>query len=123
MVYPLLEKTSQVMLGERNHEVHTLAAQRAQQALAKRIRLGTQWWGFQDPQPQVAYALVEFLAEDRIAVMDQETIAVVRRHRFAQLLERPPRGGMCGDVGMQDTAGGVFHHDKDDTAGEFSTAI
>jgi hypothetical protein len=43
MVDPLLEEASQVMLGKRNHEVHTLAAQRAQQALAKRIRLGTQF--------------------------------------------------------------------------------
>ena len=74
MVDPLLEETSQVVLGERNHEVHTLTAQRTQQALAQRIRLGTPWWGFQDPQPQVAYMPVKLLGEDSIAVVDQETI-------------------------------------------------
>ena len=77
MVDPFLEETLQVMLGERNHEVHTFAAQRAQQALAQRIRLGTQWWGFQDPQSQVTYALVDRLRKDGITVTDQETILMV----------------------------------------------
>jgi hypothetical protein len=45
-------------------------------------------------------------------VMNQETVAVVRRHRVTQLLQRPLGRRMSGHGGMQDTVRGLFHHDK-----------
>jgi len=76
-VDPLLQETSQVMLGERNHEVHTLALQRAQQALAEGIGLGSPGRCFQDTQPHVAHTPVEVLCEDCIPVMDEEVVAII----------------------------------------------
>ena len=76
---PRLYETPQMVLGEQNHEVYALPAQCAQQALAKRLALGTPGWGFEDFQPQVAYPLVEILGEDRI----EEGIAQIRQELIA----------------------------------------
>ena len=78
-----------MVLGERNQKVQAFPPERAQESLAEGIRLGTPHRGFEDSQPQVAYTLVELLGEDRIAVMNQKTVRVIRWDRLAQLLERP----------------------------------
>ena len=69
--------------------------------------------GLEDTYPQMAYALVELLGEDGIAVMEQETRGVIGWDRLTQLLQRPPCRGMCGHVGMQNPASRVFHDHKD----------
>jgi hypothetical protein len=46
----------------------------------------------------MAHTLVEFLGEDGIAVMEQETIGVIGWDRLTQLLECPPCRGMHGTV-------------------------
>jgi hypothetical protein len=48
------------------------------------------------------------LGEDTVAVMDEEAVAVIRRYRFAQLLQGPLRRGMRRDVDMEQAAAGVF---------------
>ena len=48
MLHPLLEQTSEVVLGERDHEVQALPPQRAQEPLTQGIRLGTVHWGLED---------------------------------------------------------------------------
>jgi hypothetical protein len=55
----------------------------------------------------VAYALVEFLGEDRIAVMDEATVGTIRWDRVAQLLQGPWCRGVRRHIGVQDAAGGV----------------
>jgi hypothetical protein len=60
----------------------------------------------------MAYTLVERLGKDAVSIVDEEAIRVVRRYRFAQLLERPRRRGMCSCIDMQDPVGRVFHDDK-----------
>jgi hypothetical protein len=49
--------------------------------------------------------LVELRRGDAIAVMYEETVGMVSRDRFAQLLESPFGQGVCGYVGMQAAAG------------------
>jgi hypothetical protein len=86
MSYPCVQQMSQVILSEGNQKVQTLPPERAQEPPAERIGLGTAHRGFEHSQPQVAYALVELLGEDRIAVMDEETVGMIRWDRIAQLL-------------------------------------
>jgi hypothetical protein len=102
-----------VVLGERDQKVQALPLERAQQSLAESIRLGISHAGFEDPQPQVAYTPVELLGEDRIAVMHEEPVRVIRWDHLAQLLERPLSRGMRGRIGMQNPTSLVFHDHKD----------
>src|SRR5918999_6612346 len=100
------------MLGERNQKVQAFPPERPQEPLTEGIGLGTLHRGFEDPQSQVAYVLVESLGEDRIAVMYQEAVALVSWDRVTQLLHRPVACWVYGHVGMQDSAACVFHHHK-----------
>ena len=79
----------QVVFRQWNHEVQAFPPRRAYEVLAQRIGLGTPDRDFEHLQSQVVYTLVKRLGEDMIPVMDQETVAVMNRHGFAQLLHRP----------------------------------
>jgi len=83
MRHPLVQQISQVVFSQRDHEIQAFPPQRAQQTLTQGIGLGTSHWGFEDLQPQVAYTPVELLGEDRIAVMNQEPVSVIRWARLA----------------------------------------
>ena len=70
---------------EGNQVIHAFPPQRADEPLAEGIRLRALGRGFEDPEPQVTNVLVEVLRENAIPVMEEETVAMVRRERFAQL--------------------------------------
>jgi hypothetical protein len=61
MPYPCRQKTSQVVLGERDHEIQAFSPECPQQPFTEGIGLGTVRWRFQHPQPQMANPLVESL--------------------------------------------------------------
>jgi hypothetical protein len=61
----------------------------------------------------VAYVLVEWLGENAVAVMQQKTVTMVNRDGFTQLLQRPVRRRVCCHIAMHNTAGRMFHQDKD----------
>src|SRR5918996_5925213 len=112
MAYPCIEEAAQVVLGERDQKVQAFTPERTQESLTQGIRLGTPWWRFEDPQPQVAHRLVKRLGEDRITVMDQKAVGVLGRNRFAGLLHRPWGCGVCRHIHEEDAACEMFHHDK-----------
>src|SRR5262249_45410687 len=64
------------------------------------------------PESQVSYALVKRLREDTVAVMQEKAVAVVSRYRLTQLLQRPRRRRMHRNIGVQNAAGRMLHHDK-----------
>jgi hypothetical protein len=109
---PRVQQTSQVVFGQRDDEIQAFPPQRTDEPLAEGIRLRTLGWGFQHPKSQVAYAVVRQCREDRVSVVDKETIGVVRWNRFTQLLQRPVRGGMRCYTDVEETAGHVFHDNK-----------
>src|SRR4029453_19214348 len=45
--------------------------------------------------------------------MDQKTVAMVRRQRFTQLLDRPWNRGMRRHISIQNPASRMFHDHKD----------
>jgi hypothetical protein len=61
----------------------------------------------------VAHALVEFVREDTVPVMDEKSVPMVSRNRFAELLDGPLGRRMCRDIGMQNSARRVLHQDED----------
>ena len=91
---PLVQQTSQVVLGQRDHEIQIFPPQRADAPLAEGIRQGTLRRRFQDPQSEMAHTLVKRLGIDAVSVMNQEAVAKVRRHRVTQLLEGPRQSEM-----------------------------
>src|SRR4029450_2336996 len=95
-----------------NQKVEALPPQRADKPLAERIRLRTLGGCFEHLESQVPYALVKRQRKNAVAVMHEKPAAVVSRNRLTQLLQRPGRRGVRCDIGMQDTAGRMFHHDK-----------
>jgi hypothetical protein len=60
----------------------------------------------------VPQLLIELLGEDAVPVMDQETVPMVNRDGFRQLLKGPRSGRMYGHIGMQNPAGRMSHDDK-----------
>jgi hypothetical protein len=73
-----MEEAAQVVLSQRDQKVQTFTPEHTQEPLTEGIRLGTSHGGFENPQPQMAYTLVEFSREDRIVVMDEEAITFHR---------------------------------------------
>src|SRR5712692_9502489 len=83
---PFVQQASQVARREWYQKIQALPPQRADEPLAERIGLGTLGRRFENPEPKVADAPVELLGENAVAIMQQKTVAVVSRDRFAQLL-------------------------------------
>src|SRR5688572_31374779 len=99
-----------MVFGQGDQTVQAYAPERAQEPLTQGIGLGALGWGLQYLQTEVAHTLVEVPGEDRIPIVDENTIGVVSRDRFTQLLERPRGRGVCGRIDVQDAAYGMFHH-------------
>src|SRR5215813_11201751 len=110
---PCHHEVTEMILCQWDHQVQTLASQRPDEALTDRIRYGCPHWCLEDCEAQMTNALVESVRENAITVMDEEAIAVIRRYRFAQLLQGPLCRGMRRDVGMEQAAVGVLNDHKD----------
>jgi hypothetical protein len=113
MAHPLVQDAAQVAFCQRNHQVQALPPQCAQEPLTKAIGFGTPHGYFQHPEPEVAHALVEVVREDAVAVMDEELVPMVSRHRFAELLYGPLGCGMHRHMAMQNPTRGVLHQHED----------
>ena len=71
-----------MVCGEWNQIVHALPPQRADEPLAEGIGLRRPYRRLEHPQPQVADAWVKLMRKDTIAVMQQESVRMVRGDRF-----------------------------------------
>ena len=87
-----------------NQVIQAFPSQCANEPFTKGVCVRTSWWRLQHPQPEVVDRLVKLRGENAITVMDEEAIGMVRRDRFAQVLERPVCCGMRGHIGMEDPA-------------------
>ena len=83
---PLDEEAAHMGFCEGDDEIQTFAPDCPDDPLAKRITLRRLRWRFQYLQPQVLYRLIEILGEDRVAVMNEKSVGMVRGNRFTQLL-------------------------------------
>jgi hypothetical protein len=79
---------------EWNQEVQTLPPKAAAESLAHRVRFRSSHRRPQNPYTQIGKALVDFLGEDAVSIVDDESVRMIARQRFPELLERPLRCGM-----------------------------
>src|SRR5882762_5201963 len=66
----------------------------------------------QHPQSKSLELLVHLCREDRVTVMDQETVGMIAGNRFAKLLQRPGCRWMRGDVAMHDAPCPDLHQEE-----------
>src|SRR5258707_9896912 len=110
---PVPNSHLQMPLVEWNQEVETLPAKAAAESLAHRVRFRGSHRRPQNPYTQIGKALVDFLGEDAVSIVDDESVRMIARQCFAELLERPFRRGMGSDVLVENLAGSDLHHDQD----------
>ena len=106
---PLPENSPQVSLVQRNQEIQTLAADTSDEAFAESVRLGRMERRFQDAQAHRLQGRIELGGVNGVAVVDEEPVRFLSRDGLPELLERPVRGGMSGDVAVSDPACSHFH--------------
>ena len=95
---PTSQELPEMVLAERYHPIEKLPSQCSHQSLTDRIRLGRPIRRLQNAQSQVPNGLIQCLGEDAVAIVDQESILVLRWERFPKLLEGPFGSRMRGHV-------------------------
>src|SRR5215467_1393573 len=98
---------------EWNQEVETFATKAAAESFAHRVRLRGPRWRTQNPYTQIGKTLVDIRREDGVAIVDDETIRMIARQGFPELLHRPFRRGMGRDVLVKNLAGSDLHDNED----------
>src|SRR5215831_7637369 len=98
---------------ERSQEVETLPAKAAAESLAHRVRLRGSHRRPQNPYTQIGKALVDFLGEDAVSIVDDKSVRMIARQCLPELLERPFRRRMGSDVLLENLARSDLYDDED----------
>ncbi len=80
---------------------------------AESVHLGRAEGRFEDAQANRLQGRIELRGVHVVAVVDQEPVQFLSRDDLPELLERPVRGGMSGDVEVIDSARSHFHDHED----------
>lgn len=112
MCGPFPNRAAQVAFVDREDEVQALAPNRAHQSFTEGIRLRSPNWRFEHAKSATLHHLIDLSREDGVAVMNQKLVGMIECEHFAELLDRPLRGGMGRDVGVDDAARADLHGDK-----------
>jgi len=107
-----MEQTAQVGLCDGDHDGETRAPQRADEPLTQGMGVRALWRRCEALEPQRADALIKVLRANALPVMEEETVAMLRRDRFTPLLQRPHCCGGRRRLDGEDTPRGVFHAPK-----------
>ena len=101
---PFTKNAAYVAFSQRNEVVQTLPADRADKPFAKRIGCWTANRSFQDADAETGEFMVQAHGEDGIPVVNEKSVRMVAGQCLAELLERPCRCRMIGDVHMKQAA-------------------
>ena len=112
MANVLAKNPFQVGFAHWNQEVEALAPDGSDEPFAIRVRFGRPDGRFQDAHPEPLQFGVEVAREDRIAVVDDESIAMIVRQKLAELLDRPLGSRVLGDVAVQNPPRADFHRNE-----------
>jgi hypothetical protein len=100
-------------LVHRDDEIQALAPDGPDHTLAESVRGGCSDWCFERADPAVFQGLIGRSGKDGITIVDHESIRMVVRQKFAELLNRPFRCRMAGHIDMENPAGANLHRDED----------
>src|SRR5450631_2352721 len=83
-----------------NQPIEALATDSPDDSFANRVGRWTVRWGLQyfDPEPHNGF--VEVLRKNAIPIMQQVFALLLQSNRFTQLLQRPNRSRVRGDIAM-----------------------
>jgi hypothetical protein len=101
---------------EWNQEAETFATKAAAESLAHRVRLWGPHWRTHNPYTQIDKTLVDIRREDAVPIVDDGAVRMIAWQRFPQLLQRPFRRGMAGDMVVENPPRFDLH-DKEDREG------
>ena len=97
---------------EWDEKVKALAPDGADQSFAISIRFGCADRRFQDPDAETLHLGITG-RENRIAVVEDESVRMIKRQKLAELLNRPFGSGMAGHVHIENASRTDFHSDED----------
>ena len=109
---PVVQNQSEMALVERNEEVQAFPTQRPAETFAEGIRLWRSDGRSQYSHAHVRDLLVQFLRENAVPVVNEESVRMPARKRLPELLRGPFRRRVGGHVVMEDSAGAQIHHDE-----------
>ena len=106
--------TAEVLFAEDDDVIQTLAPDGADEALGEGVlpRAVRRRQDFTDTH--ALQALAEHVTVDRVAVAEEVGRSRVVREGVHDLLGRPGRGGMLGDIEVEDAPPVVGEHDEDE---------
>jgi len=102
MSHPLRKKTPQMALAERKDPIQTLAPGGADHSLTERVRLRRPDGRLQHSQAHRSERIVHNGREDRVVVVNHESIYAVSGGAISELLDRPFGCRMCRHVPVHD---------------------
>jgi len=97
---------------EWDEKVEALAPDGSDQPFAIRIRFGRADRRFQDPDAETLQLGITG-RENRIAVVEDESVWMIERQKLAELLNRPLGSGMAGHVHIENAPRTDFHGNED----------
>ena len=113
MDHELLKDRLQVTFANRNQVIQTLWTDGPDQPLAESTRSRCPHWSFEGADAQISRGTVHGRWEDRIAIVNDEFVRMVKRQEFSKLLSRPFGSRVARDIAVQNPSGVDFHCNKD----------
>jgi hypothetical protein len=98
-----------VIFRQRDEKVEAFPAKRTNHTFTEAVSFGASIWCPQYAQSHVSNRLIELRREDAIAIMDEKTVAMVRRYRFSKLLLCPCRRWVIRDMDVQQLSRSEFY--------------
>ena len=108
------QDTAEVLLVEHEDMVQTLAPDRADEPFPERVLPRALGRGQYFPDSHALHAVPKRVPVDRVAIAEEVGRRGVVRERLHELLGSPGRGGMLGDVEVDDPPPMVGEHDEDE---------
>jgi hypothetical protein len=93
-----------VAFPQRDEVGQAVAANRADEALAGRVRHWAAEWGIQSPHAKARQGGIEVYREWRAVVVEDKAVGMAAGERFAEVLVGSFGGGMRGKVYVQQAA-------------------
>ena len=112
MCHPFFQNASQLIFRQWDEEVEAFSAERADHAFTEAVCLRASRWCPEYSQSHVRDRSVELGRKDSIVIVDEETVTMVRRDGFPQLLQRPGRCWVGCHITMHNPSGLVFDNDQ-----------
>ena len=83
-----------------NQPIEALLADSPDDSFADRVGRWTLRRGFQYFEPEPHHGFVEVLGKNAVSIMQQVFVPLLQSNRLTQLLQRPSRRWVCGNIAM-----------------------